>query len=495
MTQTGHPSSDFYAICRCSLRHEFSGWLIDDFTGEQPIRFVNYVKLVVYALTLVSGISIPAIAEESTPLSELASEIDQVVSPYVAAGDFMGVIAVQRVHETPLIRSYGLASVELAVPHEAKGIFLIGSISKQFTAAAILLLEEEGKLNTSDLVRLHIPEFKPQASITIEQLLTHTSGVADVFSLKRYRETGGQGGSFPDVVRDLSGMKLTHEPGSAYAYSNGGYAVLAAVIEQISGTSYREFLQDRIFKPLGMSSTTHDVSQPAVASRVPGYDPWGIDRLVPVVLPSVSYTTGSGSLWSCASDLLTWNRALHGGQFLARESYSKLTHDYGYAYGYGVSIFTRFARDVIGHDGRITGYASDAARYIQDQTTVVILSNVQSVARDEIRRSVAAIVFGEVIDPRKYREFSDWPSDESITEMAGVYTFGPGFNVTISYENNRLLARANEGSESELVPLADGTWFSRALYAEVSFVRDESGHVSRLKWGLGDNAPIGIRQD
>ncbi len=407
----------------------------------------------------------------------------------------MGVIAVQREHGTPLIRSYGLASVELGAPHKAEGIFLIGSISKQFTAAAILLLEEEGKLNTSDLVRLYIPDFKPEASITVEHLLTHTSGIADVFSLKRFRETGGQGGSFADVVRDLSGMQLSHDPGSAYAYSNGGYAVLAEIIERISGTAYGEFLQDRIFRPLGMSSTAHDIAVAAIANRVPGYDPWGIRKLVQVVPPSVSYTTGSGSLWSSAADLLTWNSALHGGQFLTHESYAKLTHDYGYAYGFGVSIFTRFGRDVIGHDGRISGYASDVARYLDDQTTVVILSNIQSVARDEIRRSVAAIVFGELIDSRKDREFSDWPSEESLAELAGVYAFGPGFNVTISHKNNRLLARANEGSESELVPLADGTWFSRVLYAAVRFGRDGSGRVSRLTWGPGDNAPVGIRQD
>lgn len=453
------------------------------------------MRLVIHALALVTGVSTSVIAEEYTPLSELAPEIDRVVFPYVAAGDFMGVIAVQREHEMPLIRSYGLASVELATPHEAKGIFLIGSISKQFTAAAILLLEEEGKLKINDLVRLYLPDFKPEASITIEHLLTHTSGVADVFSLSRYKETGGRGGSFSDVVRDLSSMKLTHDPGTAYAYSNGGYAILAAVIERVSGKSFGDFLQDRIFRPLGMSGTTHDVALPAVANRVPGYDPWGIRQLAPVVSPSAAYTTGSGSLWSSAADLLTWNSALHGGQFLTQDSYAKLTHDYGYAYGYGVSVFTRFGRDVVGHDGRITGYASDAARYLEDQTTVVILSNVQSVARDEIRRSVAATVFGELIGSQKDREFSDWPSDELLAEMAGVYTFGPGFDVTISHKNNRLLARANEGSESELVPLADGTWFSRVLYATVSFGRDESGRVSRLIWGLGDNAPVGERQD
>ena len=211
--------------------------------------------LLVHAVILALGITGPATAAPSSPLSEFAAEIDRVVSPYVAASDFMGVIAIQRGQEAPLFLSYGLASVELETPHHAGGIFLIGSISKQFTAAAILLLEQEGKLNTGDPVREYLPEFKPEIPITIEHLLTHTSGVADVFSLSRHSATGGQGGSFEDILRDLSEMDLTHAPGSAYAYSNGGYAVLAAVVERISGVSFGDFLQDRVFRPLGMART------------------------------------------------------------------------------------------------------------------------------------------------------------------------------------------------------------------------------------------------
>lgn len=451
-------------------------------------------KVFVCLLACVSGFTGLANASEQPPLADLAAEIDRVVSPYVAAGDFMGVIAIQRDHEPPLFRSYGMASVELAAPHDSESIFLIGSISKQFTAAAILLLVQEGKLTTSDSVQEHLPDFKPDAPITIEQLLTHTSGVADVYSLSRFGETEGQGGSFDEVLRDLNSMELSHDPGSTYAYSNGGYSVLAAIIEKTSGMSYGDFLRDRIFDPLRMTSTSHDDASAAVPGRVPGYDPWGQSALTPASPPSAAYTTGSGSLWSSAADLLACNTALHSGRLLTVASYEKLTRDYGYGYGFGVSVFDRFGRSVIGHDGRITGYASDVARYIGEETTIAVLSNVQSNARDEIRRSVAAVVFGEVADPPVSRAFSERPSAEPLTELAGVYSFGPGFDVTIGHRNGRLLARANEGSESELLPLADGTWFSRVLYAAVRFGREESDQIDRLIWGSGENAPVGVRR-
>jgi CubicO group peptidase (beta-lactamase class C family) len=459
------------------------------------LRIIKNSRFVAYVFACSAAIAGAANADQLTPSAGLTAEIDRVVSPYVSAGDFMGVIGIQRDNEPPLLVSYGLASIELAAPHGAKSRFLIGSISKQFTAAAILLLEQDGKLKTNDRVQLHLPDFKPEAPITIEQLLTHTSGVADVYSLSRYRETSGQGGSLEDVLRDLNSMDLNHGPGSTFAYSNGGYSVLAAIIERTSGLSYGDFLLDRIFNPLGMTSTSHDGAAPATPNKAAGYDPWGVRALVPVTPPSPAFTTGSGSLWSSASDLLTWNSALHGGRLLTSASYTKLTRDYGFSYGFGVSVFNRFGREVIGHDGRITGYASDLARYLNEQVSIVVLSNVQSVARDEIRRLVAAVVFDEVIDIPDGREFSGRLSDDSLAELAGVYSFGPSFDVTISFKDGRLLARANEGSESELLPLADGAWFSRVLYATVRFGRNDTGEINQLIWGDGNNAPIGNRKN
>jgi CubicO group peptidase (beta-lactamase class C family) len=294
------------------------------------------------------------------------------------------------------------------------------------------------------------------------------------------------------VIDALGRAGLTHDPGTAYAYSNGGYSVLAALVERASGMGYGAFLQERIFGPLGMTSSAHDAPGPTVERRVPGYDPWGVDRLTPAIPVSPAYTTGSGSLWSSATDLLTWNEALHTGKVLSEASYRKLVHDYGHGYGFGVSVFQRFGREVLGHDGRVSGFSSDVARYLEDRVTVVVLGNVQSVARDEIRRGVAAAVF---VEPEPDADRPDlaigWSG--SLDELAGTYAFGPGFAVTIRASDGRLLARANQGGESELVPTASGEWFSRMLYATVHFDHDESGRVDALVWGRGERAPIGRR--
>ena len=433
-------------------------------------------------------LAVPSGATES----QVEARIDAIVAPYLDARDFMGVVGVHRDGEKALALPYGKASVELEVPHREDGVFMIASVSKQFTAAAVLALEETGALSTADRVAKHLPGFPHGSEVTIEQLLTHTAGVADIYSLERFGASGGSVGTFEEVLDDIGRADLTFRPGSGYAYSNGGYAVLAAVIERVSGVSYGGYLSRRFFEPLGMSKTGHDGPSAAVHGRIPGYDPWGAGELSPAIPVSAAFTTGSGSLWSSAGDLLTWSAALHGGKVLGRASYEKLTRDYGNGYGYGVSVFQRFGRDVIGHDGRVSGYSSDLARYVDENTTIVILSNVQSVARDEIRRLVAAAVFGEEYTVPAVRKFLEKPP-APLDDLVGVYSFGPGFDVSIAESGGRLLARANQGGYSQLVPVDAETWFSRMLYATVRFGRDGDGAVDRLIWGSQEGAPVGRR--
>lgn len=442
------------------------------------------------ALLIGTGHSRGAFAQIADSRPDLPARVDQIVAPYVAAKDFMGVVAIQQGEGAPLISAHGFSSIELGTSHHEKGIFMIGSISKQFTAAAILLLEEDGLLKTSDVISKFMPEFGSHPPITIHQALAHTSGIGDIYSLDRFGSTGGQVATFDEVIQDLAAMPLTHDPGSRYAYSNGGYAVLAAVIERVSEIGYGEFLESRIFKPLGLRTMAHSPG-PARPGPVPGYAPWGSHQVASVLPIAPAFLAGSGSLWSSADDLLRWTQALHGGELLSPASYSKFTQDHGHGYGYGVSVFTRFGRAAIGHDGRVAGYASDLAHYPDEELTVAILSNVESVARDEIRQLVAAAVFGEDYALEAPREFASPPTN--LAAYAGQYAFGPNFMVSISVSNGRLLARANQGGFSELTPLKNGDWFSRMLYATVRFEPDADGAVSQLVWGAGEGAPAGKR--
>lgn len=422
----------------------------------------------------------------------IPADLDAAVDPYLRRGDFMGVVGFQASGEPATLQARGLASVELNVPHSRDGIFAIGSLSKQFTAAAILLLWEDGRLALTDSAHDHLPELAGSDPVTVHQLLTHTAGIVDVYSLPSFGATRGTHGDADAVVAEICAAARTHAPGTEFAYSNGGYVLLAEIVARVSGMPYGQFLEERIFRPLGMESTAHEAEGPARPGRVRGYDPWGVSSLSPARTISPAFTRGGGSLWSSATDLLAWTHALHGGDVLSPESYEAFTADHGHGYGYGVSVFRRFGRDAIGHDGRIDGFATDLAWYREDRVAVVVLSNVQSVGRDEIRRGVAAVALGEPLPDVEARALRPSTAAER-RGLDGVYNFFPGFDVTITVVGGRVLARANEGGDSELVPSGDDTWFSRSLYATVRFARDDDGNVDRILWGAGEGAPVGRR--
>jgi CubicO group peptidase (beta-lactamase class C family) len=413
------------------------------------------------------------------------------VQPYVDRGDFRGVIGVKRDGQPVRLLAFDRAGASADVDGLVDREYMIGSISKQFTAVAILLLAEEGRLSTDDSISEYLPGARNHDRVTIRHLLTHTSGIVDTYSLPSYARTGGESGVLADVVAELLSHDLLYEPGQSYQYSNGGYVLLAAIVERVSGQEFGQFLEDRLFAPLALRRTHHGNAHEDSHRPISGYQPSGIDDVSEQRLQSPAYTAGAGSLWSTASDLLAWSEALHSGALLTPSSYAQLTRVYGNGYGMGISVFERFGRNTLGHDGRIAGYASDLARYSDEAVSIVVLSNIESAARDHVRVAVAASLFGETVEPATLPALAAVPGN--YNGLAGDYAFGPGFVVYVRASNGQLLARANNGGESELLPTNEDGWFSRMLYANVCFVRDETGVASELRWGCTDDAPVGRR--
>ena len=431
----------------------------------------------------------PVLSNES--LEAYDSKLEELVYPFVARNDFMGVIGVKAGDREPRIHTFGFSNIQEGIAHHSATEFMAGSITKQFTAAAILLLEEDGRLQTSDPVAKHLEQVARGQDITIEQLLTHTAGIVDVFALNSFAASGGVGGQFADVVEEIARAPLIHEPGERFLYSNGGYLLLAAIIERVSGQPYGRFLEDRIFRPLKMTRTHNGNDHGADHRPANGYHPTGGDGLTTYPPQSVAYTIGAGSIWSTATDLIAWSEGLHNGEVLTPQSYAKLTHDYGHGYGYGVSVFERFGQPVIGHDGRLSGFAADLAWYVDDRASVVVLSNVESVAKDQVRAAAAAALLAKPFSAARPPRFAT--TGPALEGLEGAYSFGPGLTVFVRNAAGRLLAKANYGSESELIYTEDGSWFSRMLYTRVCFDGGASGRAASLSWGCADNSPLGPR--
>jgi CubicO group peptidase (beta-lactamase class C family) len=417
---------------------------------------------------------------------DIAAQISQYASSYAKTGDFAGCIQVTKDGATVYQACFGLANVSFGVKNKVETKFKIGSISKQITAAAILLLEQDSLLSTDDLIGPYFPDFPKAQSISIKQLLTHTSGVPDIFSIPGFGDFSCRGTSLMELCEELLRVNPDFAPGVAYQYSNGGYALLAGIIEKVSGSSYEDFLQRRIFDPLNMKDSGHASLGEVVKNLAVGYDPLGFNDLKETGLVDPELLKGSGSIYSTLEDMDIWISSLKERSFLSSPSYDKLLNNYGNAYGFGISVYRSFDREVFGHDGRINGFIADYLHYKSENQTVIILGNVQTGVADFFRRDIAAILFGE--DYRTNAK-TDEPAP-SLTEapepVLGTYAFGPNFKVYIAWRDESLQARANEGSYSELVPLADGRYFSRTLYSYIEFIKGDNGQIAQLIWTNND---------
>ena len=421
-----------------------------------------------------------------TPLyaqnSGVQEKIDQYIQSYHHTGDFSGCILIKQQDSVIYQRCLGQANQAFAIDNTPETKFRIGSISKQLTAVAILTLEEAGKLSTADDLPKYFPNQSIASNITLQQLLTHTSGVVDLFSLPEFASYSSQNLSLMDLAGKILSQPLDFQPGTSYQYSNGGYALLAAIIEQASGMSYANYLEQAVLAPLNMDGSGHANRQKIVNQLAVGYDPLGYQDLKTAPYIDYDLLQGSGSLFSTLGDMVKWIEALRDRKLLSNDSWDKFFNNYGHNYGYGISIYRTFGKKVFGHDGRINGFIADYLYYLEEDLSIIILGNVQSGVADFLRRDLAAILFKEEYQSRAKQEppAEAYPSD--VKDCLGAYAFGPNFTVYLEMIDNKVMARANEGGYSEMVFLQNGQWFSRVLYSYIDLQKDPDGNYTKMIW-------------
>src|SRR5262249_5358294 len=304
---------------------------------------------VVLAVVFASSIT-PCLAQDT------ASRMEQLVQSYVGGKNFMGSVLVAEGDHTLLNKGYGSANLEWDIPNSPSTKFRIGSMTKQFTAAAILLLEERGKLKTGDLVKKYMTD-APAAwdKVTINNLLTHTSGIPSFTSFPDYRSTEAISTTPEMLVARFRDKPLQFQPGEKWEYSNSGYVLLGYLIEKISGQSYKDFIQQNFFKPLGMNDSGYDSNSAIIVHRATGYTPTPngpaqagyIDMSIPF---------SAGALYSTTEDLLRWERALFAGKVLSAESLKKMTTPFKNDYAYGLFFHgVKKGYTVIEHGGGVKG--------------------------------------------------------------------------------------------------------------------------------------------
>ncbi len=402
-----------------------------------------------------------------------ATRFDRQVQAYVRNGDFSGSILVAKDGRVLFQKSYGMANHEWEIPNSEKTKFHIASVTKTFTAAAILRLEQEGKLKLSDPLSKYVPDFLNGERITIAQMLAHSSGLPDYYSLPEYATKKYQRVTLPELIAWVKTKPLDFLPGSKNSYSNTGYGFLAYIIEQVSGKSYEQFLTDEILKPAGMKDTGMFRDEALIPERASGYQPaLGDHGIRNAPFYDKTILTGSGSLYSTTGDLFAWCRALEVGRFF---DVRKLPSPYGWN-----ARETRSKRRYIEQNGRDPGFASHVSLFPDDNLTVIVLGNLEDAAVNVLADDLAAIALGE--SPQLPTSRTTMDSISHPEEFAGTYEVNPTLLLDVRAEGGALYLRGTGGDYLPLEPTGRDSFFYRQLYVKVGFRRDKAGRMEALLW-------------
>ncbi|MEO6589009.1 MAG: serine hydrolase domain-containing protein [Pyrinomonadaceae bacterium] len=321
---------------------------------------------------------------------------------------------------------YGLANVELNVPATKETVFEIGSVSKQITAAAIMLLVEEGKINLDEKISKYLPS-APETwkNVTVRNLLTHTSGIKSYTGLSGFELTKRL--KRDEFVKAIGAYPLEFEPGERYIYSNSGYNLLGFIVESVSGESYWDFLQKRIFKPLGMNKTANRDPQFIVPNRADGYE-WENGKLVGRDY-DLTDVFSAGAIVSTVTDLAKWDAALRGETFLKKESKEKIwtpvvfNNGKPYTYGFGWNVTEFRGHKLFSHGGQTAGFAANISRYVDDNFTVIVLTNLGDQGLGSvIARGIAKIYLPDIsLRAMKAQTGADAKLTESFQKALNSY--------------------------------------------------------------------------
>jgi CubicO group peptidase (beta-lactamase class C family) len=427
--------------------------------------------------------------------AELVSKIDAIFAKWNAPDAPGVVIAVSQSGQIVLTRAYGQAELAHDLPNTEDTRFESGSVSKQFTAAALILLAQQGKLALTDDVRKYVPELPDYGTpITLRHLLNHTSGLRDWGSLAAIagwpRELRSHTQDHVvDILRRQRGLNYT--PGDRYSYTNSGYNLLAIIVARVSGLPFAEFCRVQLFGPLGLEHTEwrHDHTR-IVKNRATAYSPRG-DGSYAIDQP-IEDVHGNGGLITTVRDLITWNEALAAHRIGApgftdeMQRNGILNNGSRIDYASGLTVGTHRRVPEVAHTGSTSGYRAFLGRYPVQGLGVALLANAGNVNPGALGRQVADAFLGEAVGPVPVAAAPEPPPPAptpTVLELAplvGEY-FSPDVELTlrITLEEGRLIAHRRPATRIALTPVAADTFTAPGL-GRVRFIRDTPGFATQL---------------
>jgi CubicO group peptidase (beta-lactamase class C family) len=426
---------------------------------------------------------------------EQIASIDQYLSSEMGREHIPGTaIGIYRRGQVLMAKGYGLADVELNVPVKAETVFQSGSVGKQFVSAAVMMLVEEGKVGLDDSIVKYFPSapnsWKP---ILVKNLLSHTSGLAEYESGERI----GPKGPFylrldfteDELLEKTEALPIEFQPGEKWNYRNTNYMLLGIMIHKVTGKFYADYLGERIFKPLGMTSTRLISDADIIPNRASGYELQdGKLQNQSWVSPTFN-STADGTLYFNVLDLAKWDEALYGTALLKQSSFDRIWTVFQLTdgkpnpahYGFGWVISTLNGHKIIEHGGAWQGFTCAISRYVDDNLSVVVLTNLGAgnTHPGQIAHTIAGIVNPALIPPppKEHKEIAVDP--KLFDGYLGSYK-ASNFILAITREGDHLFVQSTGEPKVEIFPEGVRDYFLKAVDAQITFVIDSNGRAVEL---------------
>lgn len=392
-------------------------------------------------------------------------------------------------------KAFGKSNIELGTSMRSDNVFQIGSITKQFTAVSILMLEEQGKLNIDDEIVRYIPDYPTEGNIiTIHHLLNHTSGIKNSTPVGKRGAISKTDMSSTELVDYFKNKPLDFIPGSSFKYSNAGYILLGRIIEIVSGQSYEDFIEKNIFEKIGMLSSNYGSTKEIIKNRASGYQN---EQNIFINSDYISLTLpyAAGSILSTVDDLLKWQNALNSNTLIKKSSLEKaispttLSNGKIIPYGYGWRMANLKGSPVLAHTGSTKGFTSVVMFFPKENIYVTALTNCNCKKAAEMAKKVSTLVLGKPIsgttplenESISARRKTIIVSSEILKQYTGTYQIKANVNISIRHRDNTIFLLApGQTKPIELFAESDTHFYVKVSPAEITFNMNENGEITSL---------------
>jgi CubicO group peptidase (beta-lactamase class C family) len=405
--------------------------------------------------------------------------LDTLVSAYTNQYRFNGVVFVAKGDKVLLEKGYGYKDYASKKLNDANGVYQLGSVTKQFTSTVILKLQEQGKLSVLDKLSKYVPDFPSGNSITIDQMLSHTSGIFNYTNDNRFLNNESlQHVEWSRLISLIESKPLSFVPGTKFEYSNSNYVILGHIIEQVTGKKYEEVVREIIFTPLQMTHSGFDFKYLKDTNKVVGY--LSLNKTLQLVAPLVdsSASFAAGAMYSTVEDMYKWDRSLYTTKILSDASWQAAFKPHLNKYAYGWVIDTLNGKKTIGHNGGIFGFSSDFLRIPSDDICIIVLCN-EGANLDPITKGLAKILYGLPYEIPQEKKSIELPEDV-LKEYVGEYWVSNDVHIEVTLENGHLKGQMTNQVKVDLFAQRKDLFFLKVVDAQLEFMRDASGKVNKV---------------